>query len=76
MGVEPIFVKLPGGKRKRQNADGTSPGGLEWDNRVVLPPGPMNGLMARGPASWVLRQGACAERHRIFMAAAPLPRMP
>jgi hypothetical protein len=27
---------LPGGKRKRQNADGTSPGGLEWDNRVVL----------------------------------------
>ncbi len=36
MGVESIFVKLPGGKRKRQNADGTRPGGLEWDNRVVL----------------------------------------
>jgi hypothetical protein len=36
MALESIFVKLPGGKRKRQNADGTSPGGLEWDNRAVL----------------------------------------
>jgi hypothetical protein len=34
--VESIVVKLPGGKRKRQNTDGTSPGGLEWDNRVLL----------------------------------------
>ena len=36
MAVESIFVKLPGGKRKRQNLDGTRPGGLEWDNRVLL----------------------------------------
>jgi len=36
MGVESIVVKLPGGKRKRQNADGTRPGGLEWDDRVML----------------------------------------
>ena len=36
MGVESILVKLPGPKRKRQNPDGTSPGGLEWDSRVLL----------------------------------------
>jgi hypothetical protein len=36
MGVESIVVKLPGGKRKRQHADGTRPGGLEWDDRVML----------------------------------------
>ena len=36
MGVVSIFVKLPGAKRKRVCADGTSPGGLEWDNRVLL----------------------------------------
>ena len=36
MALESIYVKLPGGKRKRKSADGTSPGGLEWDNRVLL----------------------------------------
>ena len=34
--VESIVVKLPGFKRKRNNADGTRPGGLEWDNSVLL----------------------------------------
>ena len=29
MAVESVVVKLPGGKRKRKAADGTSPGGLE-----------------------------------------------
>ena len=36
MGMESLLVKLPGPKKKRLNADGTSPGGLEWDNRVLL----------------------------------------
>ncbi len=36
MGVESILVKMPGFKRKRQNADGTRLGGLEWDNSVLL----------------------------------------
>jgi hypothetical protein len=36
IGLESIFVKLPGFKRKRRNPDGASPGGIAWDNRVLL----------------------------------------
>ena len=36
IGLESIMVKLPGFKRKRRNPDGASPGGIAWDNRVLL----------------------------------------
>ena len=34
--LESVVVKLPGPKRKRLNQDGTAPGGLCWDDRVLL----------------------------------------
>ena len=36
IGMESVIIKLPGPKHKRQTIDGNSPGGLEWDNRVLL----------------------------------------
>ena len=34
--MESVVVFLPGPKKKQRNPDGTSPGGLAWDNRVLL----------------------------------------
>ena len=36
MGLVSVIVKLPGPKRRRETSDGAFPGGLEWDNRVLL----------------------------------------
>ncbi len=36
IGLESVVVFLPGPQKKRRNPDGTSPGGLAWDNRALL----------------------------------------